>query len=190
MRNMRVARRYAMALMAMAPDDDAVERIGADLTAVGNALRASRDLRLLMTSPVVPVAKKKAILTELFARRVGRETMDLLQLLVTKHRGHAVADIIGQFHALVDERMGIVNADVVTAVQCAGPQERALRDRLERYTGKKVRMRMATDERIRGGVRVRIGDTVLDASLAHQLDRLRDRFLQGSISATESQRTS
>jgi F-type H+-transporting ATPase subunit delta len=190
MRNMRVARRYAMALMAMAAEDASVERVGTDLTMVGNTLRASRDLRLLMTSPVVSIAKKKTILTELFARRVGKDIMDLLQLLVTKHRGHALADIIEQFHALVDVRMGIVNADVVTAVQCVGPQERTLQERLERYTGKKIRMRMATDERIRGGVRVRIGDTVLDASLAHQLDRLRERLLHGDAGATESHRTS
>jgi len=183
---MRIARRYATALMALAADDAAVERIGADLTVVGDILRGSPDLRLLLASPVVPSAKKRAILTELFARRVGRETMDLLELLMTKGRAQALADIIEFYHALVDERMGIVVANVVTAVPCAATQERALQERLERYSAKKVRMRMTTDERIRGGVRVRIGDTVLDASLAHQLDRLRDRFRQGDAGATGS----
>ena len=81
---------------------------------------------------------------------------------------------------LHDAKMGIANVDVTTAVELTAQQQKSLQKELEQRTGKSVRLRVAIDASIRGGLVVRIGDTVLDASLTHQLERLRERFARGA----------
>ena len=73
-----------------------------------------------------------------------------------------------------------MNVDVTTAVELTAQQQKVLQTELEQRTGKSVRLRIVTDASIRGGLVVRIGDTVLDASLTHQLERLRERFVRGA----------
>jgi F-type H+-transporting ATPase subunit delta len=89
-------------------------------------------------------------------------------------------DIVEQFGDLHDIAQGIVNVDVTTAVALTDQQSRALQTELERHTGKSVRLNVLSDPSIRGGLVVRIGDTVLNASITHQLERLRERFVRGA----------
>jgi F-type H+-transporting ATPase subunit delta len=128
---------------------------------------------------VVPAKKKSDVFTELFASRMDKATLAFVDLLIQKHREPLLPDVIEQFNALRDQRMGIVNVAVTAAVECTAPQQKSLQASLERYTGKKVRLHFSTDATIKGGLKVTIGDTVLDASLIHQLALLRDRFVHG-----------
>ena len=64
-------------------------------------------------------------------------------------------------------------------VELGNDQEKDLRAQLERITGKKAKLRFVIDKAIRGGLIVRIGDTVFDASVSHQLERMRERFVTG-----------
>ena len=94
-------------------------------------------------------------------------------------RERHLGEIIEEFEALRDEKYGIVNVDVTSAIEFTPSQRKDLADELERYTRKKVRVRIAVDKAIKGGLVVRIGDTVLDASVRRQLEILRERFLSG-----------
>ena len=78
--------------------------------------------------------------------------------------------------------MGIVSIDVTSAVEFTPSQEKDLNNELERYTKKKVRVRLTVDRAIKAGLVVRIGDTVLDASMRRQLELLKARFLEGGPS--------
>jgi F-type H+-transporting ATPase subunit delta len=179
MMNVRVARRYAQALMAVATEEKAVDAIGVDLTAVGNTLAASRELQLLVESPVIREGKKIAIFKDLWASRVNPITMSFIVLLAKHRREEILQAVVIEYQALKDEAQGTVEVQVRTAVPMTGEQEGALVTRLEDYTRKKVRIRKATDPAIRGGMVVRIGDTVLDGSVRRQLERLRERFVGG-----------
>ncbi len=180
MRNTRVARRYAVALMAVAEEQKAIDGIAADLASVRDTASASRELRVLIASPVVSAGKKRAVLREIFASRIGRVSMAFLDLLVAKQREDLLIEIAEQFEALRDEKLGIVTADVTAATQLGPEQERRLGGGLEHYTGKRVRLRVVLDREIKGGLLVRIGDTVLDASVRRQLEVLRKRFAEGT----------
>jgi F-type H+-transporting ATPase subunit delta len=179
MKNMRVARRYAGALMEAAEEGNAIEATATDLALVASALRTSRDLWLLAQSPVVSPAKKAAVFRAVFASRIGKGTMDFLDLVIDKQREGHLAEIVEQFALLRDEKMGIVSVDVTTAVEFTPSQRTDLSNELERYTKKKVRIRMTVDRAIKAGLVVRIGDTVLDASMRRQLELLKARFLEG-----------
>jgi len=174
MKNVRVARRYAQALMAIAGERNVVDEVARDLEAIGKLLLASRDLRALVASPVIREGKKKAVFRELWDTRVDRATMAFLLLLAHKQREHLIAEVVEEYQALRDERQGILDAEVRSAVPLSAAQERELRTRLARSTGKNVRVRASVDPALRGGLVVRIGDTVVDASVRRQLERLRE----------------
>ena len=177
MKNTRVSLRYAGALMTAAEEGKTIDGIGKDLDTLARVLNASPDLRRMLASPVVPPDKKIAVFRELFRGNLGNGTMEFLEFLVTKNREAHLAGIIEEFRALRDEKLGIVSVDVTSAVEFTPSQEKDLQNELERYTRKKVRVRIAVDAAIKGGLVVRVGDTVLDASIRRQLEILRERFI-------------
>jgi F-type H+-transporting ATPase subunit delta len=180
MKNARVARRYAQALMLSAESStNTIDAIAGDLEIVKRALDGSRDLQLLLTNPVVRAEKKIAVLREIFRSHIGMPTMTFLELLTEKQREAALPEVIERYNALRDEKYGIVNVEVSSAVEISPQQEKTLAEKLERYTKKKVRVRFALDTSLRGGMVVRIGDTVLDASVKRQLELMRERFVDG-----------
>ena len=164
-----------MALMKAA-GGSSLERLHADLLAVAATLRDARPLRLMLVNPVIPEAKKRAVFEELFAKVVSPDTLSLLGLLLEKRRESLLPEIIEAFGTLRDLREGIVNVDVVTKIALTPAQEQTLIAELTQHTGKKVRMRLALDDAIKGGLIVRIGDRVLDASISRQLQLLRERL--------------
>ncbi len=180
MRNTRVARRYALALMTAAEGQQTVESVTVDVAFIGSLTRTSRDLRMLLASPVVSVARKRSVLQALLKGRVQPMTQSFVELLITKQREGLLPDIVAQFDELRDERLGIVNVHVTTAVDLPPEQHKALLLALEQYSQKKVRVRIDVDPAVKGGLRIRIGDTVLDATVTHTLERLHQRFLQGT----------
>lgn len=182
MKNTRVARRYAQALMMTTDSTAAIDTIAADLELIRNTLETSRALRRLVASPIVSVERKRNVFRELFGARVSRTTLSFLELLTEKQRETILPEIIEQYHALRDERYGIVNVDVAAAIEVTPQQEQRLAAQLERYTKKKVRLRFTIDKALQGGLRVKIGDTVLDASIKHQLALLRERLAHGQLS--------
>jgi F-type H+-transporting ATPase subunit delta len=177
MKNLRVARRYAAALMTASGGDAAVERTAKDLEAIVAVMASSPDFRRMVGSPVVSPAKKTAVFREIFGARVSAGTMEFLVMVIHKQREPHLAEIIEQFGVLRDDRLGIVNVRVTAATALTAAEEKDLLARLERYTKKKVRVHIAVDAAIKGGLVVRIGDTVLDASIRRQLELLRERFV-------------
>lgn len=181
MRNTRVARRYALALLTAAEGQNIQDAVAVDLEFIGRLTRTTRDLRLLFASPVVSIPRKRAVLHTLFTGRVQPMTLSFIDLLTTKQREVLLPDIVEQFGVLRDLRLGIVNVDVTTAVDLTKEQHGALTKALEQHTQKKVRVRTVLDPTIKGGLRIRVGDTVLDATVMHKLERLHQRFTQGAV---------
>ena len=99
--------------------------------------------------------------------------MIFLKLLAHKKRANLLDEVVGEFNILLDEKNGIVNADVKSAVKMNDDQARELVNGLSVRTGKKIRAKMSLDETLIGGFTVKIGDTILDGSVSHQLQLLR-----------------
>jgi F-type H+-transporting ATPase subunit delta len=177
MKKTRVARRYANALMSLAEELKVVDRLAADMEMVGLTLRGSREFRLFLASPVVSRPRKKKVIKELFGAAVAAPTFAFVNLLIDKQREAQLGEIVEQFAALRDERQGIVGAAVSSAVELTPAQQQEIKKRLEQYTRKNIRLQLVRDAGLRGGIVVRIGDTVLDASVRRQLERLRECFV-------------
>ena len=179
MKNTRLARRYAQALMMAARASKEIDTVAKDLDLIKNAYESSRDLRRFVESPIVSVGKKQQIFRELFARRVTPTTISFLELMTEKQRERFLLEIIEQYHALRDDAYGIINVDVASAVEISSKQEKDLSAKLELHTKKKVRVRFTLDKALKGGLVVKIGDTVLDSSIKRQLELMREQFMNG-----------
>lgn len=179
MKNSRVARRYAQALMMTADSPAEIDRIAGDLESLRTAVEDSRELRRFIESPILSVEKKRTVFRELFRSRLSTTTMAFLELLVEKQREENLLGIIEQFLVLRDAKYGIVNVEVASAVEITAQQEKTLSEKLENYTRKKVRIRFSLDKALKGGLVVKIGDTVLDASIKRQLELMREQFAGG-----------
>jgi F-type H+-transporting ATPase subunit delta len=165
--------------MSAVEETGALEETATDLQIIGNTVKGSREFRAFLASPVISMVRKRKVMRELFAERVRKPAMAIIELLVTKQREALLGDIVDQFMALRDEKQGIVEVHVTSAVTLTPAQEQALSAELERYTRKAVRSRMHVDPAIRGGLVIRVGDTMLDGSVTHQLEVLRERFTHG-----------
>ena len=180
MTNQIVARRYAQALYEEAAREQRVERIDEDIALVRQTLEASRELVVFFESPVISRQKKEAVVQALFAERVEPMTLGFLRLLIKKKREALFAAVAHAYRALRDEQLGIVEARARVASSLSEDQERFLVQALERLTGAQVRLKVEQDASLLGGLVVRIGDTVYDGSVRHQLASLRERMEYGS----------
>lgn len=176
----RAAYRYARAILETAEEHNALDRVSKDFETVENLTRESHDFLLFLRSPVINKEKKKRILADLLKNNVSDISYNFILLLISKSRENILPEIIQQFYQLRDERLGIENATVRAATPFTKEQEKQLLEHLRHLTKKQVRLHYVIDKGLTGGFAVQIGDTVWDGSIAHQLEILRERFIEGA----------
>jgi F-type H+-transporting ATPase subunit delta len=190
-----VAGRYARALFdaalrlagdAKADPDDFLLEMHRQLSALDEAITDNAGLGALLRSPVVAGAEKCRVLDEvarLALPGAGRPAhtivADFCGLLVEKGRLPLLGLIVQALAARLDARQGVVRGTLHTAVDLDAPRREAIRARLETGLGGSLVLDCRVDPSILGGVVVRFGDRVLDASLRKQLDLLRETIKKG-----------
>ena len=175
----KVAKRYARALLAALRNPDEQENADELLTALAAALTQSPQLRVLFLNPAVPSGAKIKALVAL-ARRAGASPLldRFLELIVNNRRIASLPSIAAVFHAERESAQGIVPATVTSAAPLSADTVAQVRSRLERLTGKQVRLDCEIDPAILGGAITKIGSTVYDGSLRTQLTDLRRSMVQ------------
>jgi F-type H+-transporting ATPase subunit delta len=169
-----VGARYAQALFDLAIETGALAPVEADLRALEAMRAASADFRALLTSPRLS-AEEKALGLSAIAERAGLSpiTRKFLGLLAANRRTAALEAAIRAFHRLVAARRGAVSAQVVTAVPLTQAQIAGLAAALRAALGKDPEIETRVDPAILGGVKVRVGSRLYDASLKSKLDSLK-----------------
>lgn len=168
--------------MVLTGDSKKPEALANDLLTVQAALRSSRDLRLLLASPVVSKEKKRGVVTDIFKAKIGEDVFHYLQAIIEKGREGILPEILAEYFLLRDEQLGIISVTVRTAVEFTPSQQQSLSKQLESYTQKKVRVSFSLDKVLKGGFVARVGDTTFDGSVRRQLELLRLRLKDGSAS--------
>lgn len=183
MSDLTVARRYAAALYEEASARDLVERIDEDIELLRKSLEGSRELVQFFETPLISAEKKHAVIDRLFDDRVHDLTARLLHLLVNKGRDEVTPSLARAYRMMRDEQEGIVEANVRLATSLNEGERESLASKLESLTGQRVRLNTTVDEDLLGGLVVRIGDTVYNGSVRHQLERLRGNMKQGAFAS-------
>jgi len=125
------------------------------------------------TNPTIPYEQKAKVLNELIARtKVRPTTANFLRILLKNQRLAEIAQVNAKLAQVLDERSGVVGAQVTSARPVADSIKVALEEKLGVITGKRVRLSFQTDETLLGGIVTRIGSTIYDGSVRNQLKRL------------------
>jgi F-type H+-transporting ATPase subunit delta len=169
-----VGARYAQALFDLAKEEGRLSQVETDLKSF-KAMRAdSADLRRLLGSPGFAAEDKtKALLALADAARFQATTRKFLGLMAKNGRASAIPSAVTAFEALAAAERGAVSAEVTTAVKLTPAQEQGLKAALRQALGKDPEIETRVDSSILGGLKVRVGSRLYDASLRSKPDSLR-----------------
>ena len=177
-----VARRYAKALFAIGQEKgaDALAAYGKDLAGIVKLLHEAPELLRIFRNPIFAVEEKKEILKKLFAKgKASPMVVNFCFLLADKERLGTLPDISAVYGELLDAAQGVVRGELVTAIKLDKAKQTALKNALEKQAGKKLVLDFAHDASILGGVVLKVGDMIMDASLRAQLGMLQENIKRG-----------
>ena len=168
-----LAERYALALFDLADERKALDAVASDLRILRGLLRDSTDLSRLIRSPVISrVEQGKAIAAIAQAADLSPLTRNFLGLLAQNRRLFALPAIIVSYLARLAERRGEVTARVVVAQALSAEQRAAMDEQLRKAVGRKVSVDVEVDPSLLGGIVIKLGSRMIDASLKSKLYRL------------------
>jgi F-type H+-transporting ATPase subunit delta len=168
-----IARRYATALAEVAIDRKAERQVQQEIEAWSNLLEDNPLLREVFSNPTIPYDQKRKVLEELIARtKISETTTSFLRVLLRNQRLAQLKYVVERFGQVLDDRSGVVAANVTTARPIPDDIKASLNEALAAAAGRSVRLTFKTDEAIIGGVVTQIGSTIFDGSVQGQLERL------------------
>ncbi|MDR3073439.1 MAG: F0F1 ATP synthase subunit delta [Deltaproteobacteria bacterium] len=176
------ARRYAKALFDLARRDgpDSLDAIGQSVRAVASATRENADLARLFRDPVFSPEEKRAVVTALAERlQLAATVRNFCCLLADKQRLVLLEAIAGEFQILSDAEKGVIRGEFISAAPLDEKKQQAVRGELEKKAGKTLVLNFSVDESLLGGMLLKVGDNVMDASLKTQLILLKDTIKRG-----------
>lgn len=172
-----VAERYAAALADVAVERKNSETIKGNLAAFVKAFSSIADLRNALESPALNAEVKRKVIAEV-AGKMGLDVAvrNFIYLVVDHRRTEILPEIEQAFLSELNERLGIVDAEVTSAHELSDTEKQQLSSVLAQRTGKKVEPRFQIDGALLGGAVVRLGSTIYDGSVRDQLKRLREQL--------------
>jgi F-type H+-transporting ATPase subunit delta len=173
------ARRYAEAALELARRDGTLERWLADLRLAADVV-ADPDVAGVLDNPAVPLASRREVLEKLLAGRVSDQALNLALLLAKRGRTALLPAVATEYRRLVDRERGVVVATVTSAAPLEPAELEAIGARIQVMTGSQAELETRVDPELIGGLTVRIGDRLIDASVRGRLERLRDRIVAGA----------
>jgi F-type H+-transporting ATPase subunit delta len=173
-----LARRYARALLELASDARIEDKILGELGSFAELFNGSEDLRQALTSTMVPGEIRRKVLDEVLRRIMASElTKKFLHLLERKGRMIGVEDIHRSYKVMVDEKLGRIDAEVITPATLGMAESSTLKQKLEKLTGKQVVLRQTVDKSMIGGIVTRVGHLIYDGSVASFLEEARQSLM-------------
>jgi F-type H+-transporting ATPase subunit delta len=173
--------RYASAFLdvvtAVGLDTVAIDRQFADFLATWSS---SADLREFFANPAIPAVQKITFLDKLNAKMgLQKELRNLLAVLINNGRIGAVAEVAAAYRKLLQDQLGIRQAEITTAREMDAAERTELLASVGKLAGARVEASFKLDKSILGGTVVRIGSTVYDGSVRGRLDRLKEELTAG-----------
>ncbi|MDR9417418.1 ATP synthase F1 subunit delta [Gracilimonas sp.] len=176
----KAAHRYATALLELAKEQDVVEQTLEDILLIKGTIESSRDLLVFLRSPVIKPDKKVAALEAIFGDKVSELVHRYITLIARKNRQNLLDEIVFAFVEKYNAYKGIISAEVYVANELSEKQLKEVKERLEEVTNKTVNLSTIVQEDLKGGMAVKIGDTVTNATVKHKLKQLEDEFLSAA----------
>lgn len=176
----KLARRYALAVFALARERGNLDATGTDLAAIAAALGGDSLAHAFFVAPVVGREVKERVLSATFGGRVGELALHTVLLLVRKRRENVLGALVTEYRKLQRTSRGEESLTVTSARPLPDAELRTLVERLERIYEKKFDVAQVIDPRAIGGVRLLMGDRRIDGTVAGRLESLSRSLFAGA----------
>jgi F-type H+-transporting ATPase subunit delta len=177
MRQSTIARNYAEALLELARRANDLRGWGTLVHSIADAMQRDQTLRAFLETPRVDVATKNAVLRKALVDRAPAKFVRFIESVVSHRRQMLIPEIAQEYSDLVDLAENRMHASVTVAREVDEATRQVIADRLSKVFEKTVIPHVTVDERIIGGLVVRVGDTVMDGSVRRKLGILKARML-------------
>ncbi|HBV86722.1 ATP synthase F1 subunit delta [Desulfosporosinus sp.] len=177
--NGSLARRYSQALFEIA-SDTGLDQIDVDLRELTKMVEENREVKDTLLHPHISVSDKKSIMDKLMGKDFGDITRRFLYLLIDRRRAYLLPAIQREFTRLADEARQVVEAKITSAIALSSAQLDELKKAIVRMTGKDVRVITDVRAELIGGVIIQIGDRVIDGTISHSLEKMRENLRKNS----------
>jgi F-type H+-transporting ATPase subunit delta len=166
---------YAEALFRVVQAEGELDRVEDEMFRFGKLLEQNNELKQALSDQGVDKQQREKVLDELLADKVSPHTLGLLSFIVTQGRARQLPQILEQLSQLAADARQMVVAEVRSAIPLDEKQQADLAASLSKATNKKVTVKVIIDPSILGGVVAKVGDTVIDGSIKHRLDQLKEQ---------------
>ncbi|MDO4481844.1 MAG: ATP synthase F1 subunit delta [Bacillota bacterium] len=167
---------YAESLLDVSEEMGNTDEIKKELIDLRELFEKNADLYDFYVTPKINKENKKEVLKGIFADKLSPITLNLLCVLLDKRRAMEFSGVVRQYERLVSEKNNEVAGVVYLAKPCSDELLAKLEKRLSEVTGKNLKLKVSIDPSLVGGIKVKIGDNVVDATIASQL-----REMKGTI---------
>ena len=167
-----IAQVYSRALFEVAKEHGKLDRVRGELAEFADALDQNRELSVFFFSPYFSTEEKEAGLQRAVVD-ADPSLVNFLELLIEKHRMPVIFRVRRQFDTLYDREHKRLPVEVTSAMELDDTVVQALEQRIREQTGQNVQLESNIDPDILGGIVLRVGNSILDASIRHRLDQLR-----------------
>ncbi|MGP9789029.1 F0F1 ATP synthase subunit delta [Roseinatronobacter sp. NSM] len=170
-----IAARYATAIFELAKESKSLKALEADVDALDGALTESADLRTLITSPVYTRDQVATAITAIASKmKLSQNVAGALGLMAQKRRLFALPHVLAALRTRIAHEKGEVTAEVTSAQALSKAQETELVKTLKARIGKDIKLKLAVDESLIGGLVIKVGSQMIDTSIRAQLAALKN----------------
>jgi len=174
-----ITQRYAQGLFELAKENGSVEKKKKQADMVLDAMTDCPDFALFLCTVKIKEEEKIAMIDKIFTDAVDHDMLSFLKLIVEKGRAFYLQGILEDYVKLANENLGIEIATVTSARRIKSEDMQTIGEALVRKTNKKVFLKNKIDPSVIGGIKVTIGNTVIDATMSAKIERLRNTLLKG-----------
>ena len=167
---------YANALLEVSRAEGHLAEIEDELFRFARTFEGSDELRAALTDPVLPAQRRVALVEDLLGGKALQTSSALASFIVAAGRAGDLPAIIDRFVELAAAEQRRAVAEVRSAIELTSEQTERLREALNRATGKDVEVKVVVDPSVLGGIVARVGDLVIDGSVRHRLEQLREQI--------------
>lgn len=171
-----VGARYSGALYEIAEKKGLVIETYDELNMVMESYEKNKEFKEFIDHPLVEDQAKKDFINKIFGKEFNKQTIDILEYLIDKSRLSSIRSIVTEYLKIYYKKSAVIEAVATFAVAPTKEQEKTLVERLNKKTGKEIKLSVKVDPSILGGIIVKLDDEIIDGSIKTELEKFKNNY--------------
>ena len=177
-KNKGIIRKYAQLLFQVAVKENYINQISSHLHSIRSILQSVPELNQLLITRRVQIQDKIIMLNNILGDKISDIEMDLMVLLLENGHMMLFGEVIKHFDYLQDKDSEVIKVQITSSLRLSDNEVQRISLEIENKIQKKVDVKMKTDTSIVGGIKLRVGNTLIDGSVSNRLQKIRDTLIQ------------